>query len=95
MGNTNTLVNGAGSYSVCFEEPWASLGRNENPRDSPRGGEAQQTEPQAFLSLPGWNQTVMFKVCGDSLSSVSLKEEDSEAKIIFENPWYERTKSRL
>ena len=48
MGNTNTLVNGAGSYSVCFEEPWASLGRNENPRDSPRGGEAQQTEPQAF-----------------------------------------------
>lgn len=48
MGNTSTLVSGAGSYSLCFEEPWASLGRSESPRDSPRDREAQQTEPQDF-----------------------------------------------
>ena len=48
MGITSTLVGGAGSYSLCFEEPWASLGRSESLRGNPRGGEAQQTEPQDF-----------------------------------------------
>lgn len=38
MGNTSSLVNGAGSYSLCFEEPWAALGRSESPRDSPGVG---------------------------------------------------------
>lgn len=42
-----------GSYSLCFEEPWASVGRSEErPSDSlgEQGGEAQQTELQVHHS---------------------------------------------